>query len=146
MPGKLSRMLLLLTLGFPISLMADSLPDYSSIIEAVIPSVVTITTSGKDTLAQSGATPILNETDEPLPFLLNTALSNSGSGFVFSETGYILTNAHVVQSADTISVQLHDGSRYLAQVVGLDELADIALLKIPANNLKPVVMSEKSMN
>jgi serine protease Do len=74
---------------------------------------------------------------------LNTALSNSGSGFVFSETGYIITNAHVVQSADTISVQLHDGSRYLAQVVGLDELADIALLKIPVNNLKPVVLSEK---
>jgi hypothetical protein len=63
MSGKLSRMLLLLTLGFPISLMADSLPDYSSIVEAVIPSVVTITTSGKDTLAQSEATPILNETD-----------------------------------------------------------------------------------
>ncbi len=53
-----------------------------------------------------------------------------GSGFIISEDGYILTNDHVVDNAVEIIVTLTDGSKYPAQIVGLDRTTDIALLKI----------------
>ncbi len=53
-----------------------------------------------------------------------------GSGFVFREDGYIITNNHVVSGADNIFVKLPDGSEYGAEVVGLDRDTDIAVLKI----------------
>lgn len=53
-----------------------------------------------------------------------------GSGFIISDDGYILTNEHVVDGAVEIVVTLNDGSKYPAQIVGLDRTTDIALLKI----------------
>ncbi len=143
MLGKISTSFILLTSGLCSSLMANSLPDYSAIVEEVIPSVVTITTSISEQDSHPYFLSITNETAEQMPFILDTSLSNSGSGFVFSEDGYILTNAHVIQNAETISVQLHNGSRFQAELIGMDEITDIALLRIPANNLKPVVLSQK---
>ena len=58
-----------------------------------------------------------------------------GSGVVMQEDGYILTNAHVIDNAEAIEITLYDKRQYTAQVVGLDELTDLAVLKINANNL-----------
>lgn len=61
-----------------------------------------------------------------------------GSGFVISKDGYILTNAHVVESANEITVKLNDKREFNAQVIGTDRKTDIALIKIDAKDL-PVV-------
>ncbi|MDX9857853.1 MAG: DegQ family serine endoprotease [candidate division Zixibacteria bacterium] len=58
-----------------------------------------------------------------------------GSGVIVSADGYILTNNHVVASADSIYVGLYDGSRHTAEVVGTDPQTDIAVLRIDADNL-----------
>ena len=61
-----------------------------------------------------------------------------GSGFIVSPDGYILTNAHVVSSAETVTVRLTDRREFQAKVVGQDERTDVAVIKIDAQNL-PVV-------
>ena len=58
----------------------------------------------------------------------------SGSGFIVSEDGYILTNAHVVSGADAVDVLFSDGEKIRAQVVGADVATDIAVLKVDGNN------------
>ena len=58
-----------------------------------------------------------------------------GSGFIISDDGYVITNNHVVEAADKIQVHLNDRRVFDAEVIGLDEPSDIALLKIPAENL-----------
>jgi serine protease Do len=62
----------------------------------------------------------------------------AGSGFIVSKDGYILTNAHVVADADSVTVRLSDRREFQAKVVGADARTDVAVLKIDANNL-PVV-------
>jgi serine protease Do len=62
-----------------------------------------------------------------------------GSGFIFREDGYILTNNHVVSGADDISVKLPDGSQHKAQIVGSDKDTDIAVLKIDVDEKLPAV-------
>ena len=67
----------------------------------------------------------------------------SGSGFVVSEDGYVVTNYHVIESATgsgrtSIKVQTYDGSSYDAEVTGYDAAADIAVLKIEAGGLSPI--------
>ncbi len=61
-----------------------------------------------------------------------------GSGFIISSDGKILTNAHVVEGADTVTVTLSDKTEYLAKVLGKDKQSDVALLKIDAKNLRAV--------
>src|SRR2546430_701597 len=61
-----------------------------------------------------------------------------GSGFVISNDGYILTNAHVVEGADEITVKLTDKREYKAKVIGADKRTDVALIKIEGTGL-PVV-------
>jgi serine protease Do len=61
-----------------------------------------------------------------------------GSGFILSNDGYILTNAHVVDSADEINVKLTDKREFKARVIGADKRTDVALIKIEGTNL-PVV-------
>ncbi|MBT8078783.1 MAG: Do family serine endopeptidase [Gammaproteobacteria bacterium] len=58
-----------------------------------------------------------------------------GSGFVIDESGYIVTNNHVIDGADTVTVRLIDGAEHDAAVIGIDAQTDLALLKIDAENL-----------
>lgn len=67
-----------------------------------------------------------------------TATASSGSGFVISEDGYIVTNYHVIAEATSLTVSLNDGTDYPAQVVGYEESNDVALLKIDATGLSYV--------
>lgn len=62
-------------------------------------------------------------------------LKAQGSGFVISDEGYILTNAHVVESAKVIEVTLSDGRKLPAELIGQDALTDVAVLKVDADNL-----------
>ncbi len=69
-----------------------------------------------------------------------TTSAASGSGFILTEDGYILTNYHVIEDSDKISVSLYDGTSYDADLVGYDESNDIAVLKVDAEGLLPVVI------
>ena len=60
---------------------------------------------------------------------------STGSGVIYSEDGYIITNNHVVSGADRVRVQLYDGTEYDATVVGTDEQSDLAVIKIDATGL-----------
>jgi len=70
----------------------------------------------------------------------NRVERGTGSGFIISSDGRILTNAHVVDGADTVTVKLKDGHIYKGKVLGKDELTDVAVVKIQANNLPTVTL------
>lgn len=71
------------------------------------------------------------------------AAGSTGSGFVLSEDGYILTNCHMVTDAEHILVTLYSGEEFDAEVVGADEMGDVALLKIEAEGLQTVTIAEE---
>ena len=71
-----------------------------------------------------------------------TTSAASGSGFIITTNGYILTNYHVIEDSDSITVSMYDGTTYDAALVGYDESNDIAVLKIDAENLTPVVLGD----
>ena len=66
----------------------------------------------------------------------------SGSGFIISDDGYILTNFHVIEDSDSISVSMYNGDSYEADLIGYDESNDIAVLKIKAEGLAPVILGD----
>ncbi len=65
-----------------------------------------------------------------------------GTGFIISSDGYIVTNNHVVDSADEVLVKMRDGSEHKAKVIGTDSKLDVALLKIKASHLKAVKLGD----
>ena len=71
-----------------------------------------------------------------------TTSAASGSGFILTGDGYVLTNYHVIESSSSISVTLYDGKSYDATLIGYDESSDIAVLKIDAEGLTPVVLGD----
>ena len=110
--------------GVRMGLAADrGAPDYRAIVHRVAPAVVGIAAVGRHTLGQS-ATPFFNQ----------------GSGFIIDSGGVVLTNAHVVQSADAVTVTLMDRREFTAKVLGLDRTTDIAVLKIDARSLPAVAV------
>ncbi|MDO4861267.1 MAG: trypsin-like peptidase domain-containing protein [Eubacteriales bacterium] len=81
-------------------------------------------------------------------FGMNSSSAVSGTGFIVSSDGYILTNYHVIELAaqnnKDVNVILHDGTRYVASIVGYEKYNDIAVLKIDAEGLTPVVFGNSS--
>ena len=71
-----------------------------------------------------------------------TTAAASGSGFILSDDGYILTNFHVIDDSDSISVRLYNGESLDAALIGYDESNDIAVLKVEAENLVPVIIGD----
>lgn len=69
-----------------------------------------------------------------------TTAAASGSGFIITEDGYILTNHHVIENSNSIKVALYNGDTYEAELIGYDESNDIAVIKIDAKGLTPVVL------
>ena len=68
----------------------------------------------------------------------------SGSGFIISDDGYILTNFHVIEDSSSISVSMYDGRSFDAALIGYDESNDIAVLKIEAEGLSPVILGDSN--
>ncbi len=115
--------------------------EYTRLVQAVVPSVVSITTSRR---VESGPYVI-----DPFEFLFRrraaprTGIQNSlGSGVIVSKEGHILTNNHVVADVDEVEVQLNDGRKMKARIIGSDEDTDIAVLKIDAGNLIPLPLGD----
>lgn len=94
-----------------------------SVVEKVSPSVVKIDIKRKMLVRQS----FFNQAEQEVP--------GSGSGFIFTPDGFILTNSHVVHEASQIDVILSDGRKFPAQVIGDDPATDLAVVKIEAPNL-----------
>ncbi|MBD5206079.1 MAG: Do family serine endopeptidase [Bacteroidales bacterium] len=65
-----------------------------------------------------------------------------GSGVIITEDGYIVTNNHVIDNADKLEVLLNDNSTYEARIIGTDEASDLALIKIDAKGLSPIVFGD----
>src|SRR3954447_22332375 len=66
----------------------------------------------------------------------------TGSGFVVSSDGYVVTNAHVVAGATKVTVKVGDGRTQTARIVGQDPSTDLALLKVDASGLKPLTLAD----
>ena len=79
-------------------------------------------------------------------FGMTSSSAVGGTGFIVSQNGYIVTNYHVVEYAykgkRAVSVMLHDGTKYDASIIGVDESSDVAVLKIDAANLTPVTIGD----
>lgn len=73
-----------------------------------------------------------------------STIASSGTGFIISSDGEILTNYHVVSNAQTLTVTLHDGTQYPATVLGYEADSDIALIKIDATGLPTVTLGKSS--
>jgi serine protease Do len=76
----------------------------------------------------------------------NDAEQNAGvgSGFILSPDGYVMTNAHVVDDADTIYVTLTDKREFKAKLIGVDDRTDVAIVKIEASNLPTVTIGDSN--
>ncbi len=73
-----------------------------------------------------------------------TTSAASGSGFIYSADGYIITNYHVIESSSSVTVSLYDGRSLDAKIIGYDESNDVAVLKVEAENLTPVIIGDSS--
>lgn len=140
-----------------------SLPDFSELVEAVGPAVVNIRTMERSRTASAG--PGGGQMDEemqeffrrffgvPMPNTPNTPRTprpsprgggeeetprGVGSGFILSQDGYVMTNAHVVEGADEVLVTLTDKREFKAKIVGADKRTDVAVVKIEATGLPHV--------
>ena len=143
-------LLLWLLILLPLSAYAQAreLPDFTVLVEKQGPAVVNISTS--QTVRAHPQVPNLDENDPFFEFFHRFMQPNEGqpphqfstrslgSGFIISADGYILTNAHVVDGADEITVRLTDKREFKAKVIGTDKRTDVALIKIDASGL-PVV-------
>lgn len=73
-----------------------------------------------------------------------TTSAASGSGFILTADGYIVTNYHVIEEASSITVTTYDGESYDATLVGYDESNDLAVLKVDATDLVPVILGDSN--
>ncbi len=97
----------------------------SQVVEKVSPSVVEITA---EVVSDSGF------------FSSRTISASAGSGVIISEDGTIVTNNHVIDGANQVTVRLYDGTEYEAEIVGADSKTDLAVLKIDAEGLTAAVI------
>ena len=70
--------------------------------------------------------------------------SGAGSGVILTQDGYIVTNHHVIEDANSITVRTRSGDEYNASLVGSDEQSDLAVLKIDATGLTPAVLGDST--
>lgn len=131
------------------------LPDFSELADKQGPAVVNISTTQVNRANQMAPFPF-DENDPAFEFFKRFIprspggvprefeSKSLGSGFIISADGYILTNAHVVDSADEVTVKLTDKREFKAKIIGSDKRTDVALIKIEATGLPPVRMADPS--
>ena len=126
------------------SALTKELPDFTDLAEKQGPAVVNISTT--QIMRNEQILPNVPEGDPFYDFFRRFApqmpreqeSQSLGSGFIISADGYIMTNAHVVDHADKITVRLTDKREFRAKVIGADKRTDVALLKIEASGLPKV--------
>ena len=140
------KLMLLVLFLLPLHAYAQ-LPDFTELVEKQGSTVVNISTTQSPRAQGAPQSPQLREDDPFYDFFRRFApnpgprefQSNSlGSGFIITTDGFVLTNAHVVEAADEITVKLNDKREFKAKVIGSDRRTDIALLKIEATGLPAV--------
>jgi serine protease Do len=138
----LHGLLLSLILVAPVA--ARELPDFTELVEEQGPTVVNISTTSMRPQQGPGGE------EDPFDFFRrppgqgprDNEARSLGSGFVISADGYILTNAHVVEAGDDITVRLSDKREFVARVIGSDRRSDVALIKIDATGLPAVKIGD----
>jgi Do/DeqQ family serine protease len=134
-------------IGLPSFTENQPLPSLAPMLERVIPAVVNISTSSNIQVEQN---PLMQDPFFRhffnIPNQSRKQQKNSlGSGVIIdSEQGYVLTNNHVIDKADKIMVTLNDGRQLNAELVGKDPEADVAIIRIPANNLTKLPIADSS--
>jgi serine protease Do len=152
------RILLAALFLFSVGASAQGLPDFTDLVEKQGPAVVNISTTTQAT--QRRGVPQVPQLDEDDPFYdffrrfiprgqpgqqpapRQFESRSLGSGFIISADGYLLTNAHVVDAADEITVKLTDKREFKAKVIGADKRTDVALIKIEATGLPAVRLGD----
>ena len=140
---------------FGASAHAKELPDFTELVEKQGMAVVNVSTTQT---VQNQNVPQLPNIPEGDPFFeffrrfappqggpRNYESKSLGSGFIISADGYILTNAHVVESAEEVIVRLTDKREFKAKVIGADKRTDVALIKINATALPKVTFGDPSL-
>jgi serine protease Do len=133
-------------------------PDYSAIVQKYGPAVVGVTVQGRRDVSDDGPRQQQQIPEElrrffrgipgfpgfgvPMPPGGELPFRGSGSGFIVSADGLILTNAHVVQDAKEVTVKLHDRREFSAKVLGSDPMTDVAVLRIDAKDLPTVQIGD----
>src|SRR5215813_8898633 len=139
----------------PATVNAAALPDFSGLVQQYGPAVVNISVvQGTKTAAHAPRSQAPDEDQLP-PFFRNMPFPfqqpdqpdrgptrGVGSGFIISSDGIILTNAHVFDSADEVTVKHTDKREFTAKVMGVDKTTDIAVLKIAAKDLPYVKVGD----
>ncbi len=141
--------------------LVTGLPDFTDLIDKVGPAVVNIRTTEKVRQGQGGG-----QDEEMQEFLRrffgapaprqaprgrrgpqaqeDEVQRGVGSGFMISNDGYVLTNAHVVDGADEVIVTLTDRREFKAKVLGADKRSDVAVLKVEASNLPRLALGDSN--
>jgi serine protease Do len=142
----------------PATPMVTGLPDFTALVERYGPAVVNVQVTERRQPAQSRGNEGFGPNDPfgeffrrfGIPNIPNVPRGNAppqrgeGSGFIVSNDGYILTNAHVVRGATDVVVKMTDRREYAAKVIGLDDRTDVAVIKIDAKNLPTVRIGDPS--
>jgi serine protease Do len=127
------------------------LPDFTDLYDKQSPTVVSVDVTQK---ARAPRMPEISEDDPFYEFFRRFGqvprprgapereAQSVGSGFIISGDGYLITNAHVVDGADEVSIKLADRREFKAKVIGTDKRTDVALLKIEATNLPKVAIGD----
>ena len=120
------------------------LPEFTQLVDDVSPAVVNISTRSSQPASRPQQMPDLQnlppffreffERGVPMPPQEREGRS-LGSGFIISKDGYVLTNNHVVEGAETVIVRLNDRREFIAEIVGTDPRSDVAVLKLDATDL-----------
>jgi len=130
------------TAALPLSVGNEQLPSLAPMLEQVTPAVVSIAVEGKQVQRQ--------QIPEQFQFFFGPEQTRErpfrglGSGVIINaKKGHIVTNYHVIDGADDIKVRLHDGREYDAELIGGDQMSDIALLKLEkAKNLTQIKLAD----
>jgi serine protease Do len=133
----------------PVPTVAYGLPDFTQLVTQASPAVVSVQTVESIPMANRGMPPGMSPDSPYFEFFRRFGppgagpqddgdggrRQGQGSGFIISADGTILTNAHVVEGADEVSVLLADKRELKAKVLGVDQATDVAVLKVDASNL-----------
>jgi serine protease Do len=150
----------LTVVSLPVQARVTGLPDFTELMDKAGPAVVNIRVTqygnraGRAERDQRDEQPRYHD-DEDMPEFFRRFFGEpndprfgrpdrvgAGSGFIIEPDGYIITNHHVIEDADQIIVRLADRREYEAELIGSDELSDIALIKIDETNLPTLKLGD----